>query len=636
MSNTKKTIFDIVAFLAVFAAVLSVVTLFFYPKWKPEEERAQMGGLYLEDKNSLDVLFLGSCNMYTSMSPVLLYEKYGITGYDFTCPDQAMSTTYFYLKDALKRQKPKVVVVEGLFLTCPDTSKRAHYNRLAMEYMPLSLNKIALAAAMVPREVEVMRRYEPDYPNELFTFLSYIFPLLRYHSRDDLSSEDLTFFFDTDLTNYTKGSWIQYNYCRNDGLIWDKVHNWTELTDATKKYLPKIKELCDREGIELFFVKSPNYARWGYDDTYTSVARNAVEELGIPFVDFQSEEYNDFEEYEYGMLSGRLNVYGCRKFTDKMGKYLTENYHLEKTVLTDSQKRRWEDCVKRFYEKAAEMDTPLDRGEIAQISSREKGLFVRWNMQEGCGSYDLYRCKGKDGDYSLIGEDINGNTFLDQDVSNAEGYSYYVVQKEGADSGRGSAPSYSLFVEKPKDAVVENHDGTIHLSWKAGNGNTDFLIQKRKATEFNFGNIKDIDSEKEESEYSWDVDVGEEEIGLLSRYRILAMVEEGGKTYFSEAALLEMIPLKIPVISNCSSSDGANRIEWGDGLPENSWIDVYRREKGAENFEYLGFVKPPEYSYLDRDAEVGKEYEYRIMTEMTNYHVSGRSVSETVSVVTVK
>ena len=635
MSKKKRMTAEILAFLVLFAVVLSAVTLFFHPKWTTDQERMQMPGLYLEDKNSIDVMFMGSCNMYTSVSPVLLYEKYGITGYDMTCPDQAMSTTYYALKDALKTQNPRVVVVEALFLTGPDTGKRGHYNRLALDYLPLSMNKIALAAETASREVDVMRQYQPSYPNKLFTFFSYIFPILEYHNRNDLSAEDLTFFFKTDMRNYTKGSWALYNYTQNDGMIWDKVHNATEPTAATVKYMPKIKELCEKKGIDLFVMKSPNYARWGHDDTYTSVAREYVEGLGIPFVDFQSEEFNDFQDYEYGLTTGRLNVYGMRKLTDKMGTYLQDNYHLGNTALTDSQKEHWDDCVSRFYKTAAEKGTPLNPGEIAELRNREEGISVRWNPADDCDRYDLYRCSGKDGGYSLIAENLQGETYLDKDVENAKGYSYYVVRREGKESGAKSAPSYGVFVAKPTEAAVENMDGTVRLSWKTKEKNTQFLIHKRMAEEFNFTAIKELSEEKAATDHIWDLEVDDAGIGLLTRFRISAMVREDNVTYFSEAADVEILPLRKPVITKCVSSGGENVISWNP-LPNQGTVLVYRRAEGNEDFKLLEYVKEGE-TYTDKNVQPGVEYFYRIRTERTNYRVPGKSeISDTASVTTVK
>ena len=215
-----------IAFLLIFLMLLTIFTLIYLPKRDAEEtEVGQVAGFYQEPKNTLDVLFLGSCNMYSSVSPVLIYEKYGITGYAFCCPDEEMSTSYYYLREALKTQDLKAVVVESLFLTETNNSRREHYNRFAFDYLPISMNKIALALETSARESEFMKKYDQTAPDKLLTFAGYMFPLLRYHARDDLSRNDLTYFLEDDLYNFYKGGFPQYTYTTNDNNFFNKVFN---------------------------------------------------------------------------------------------------------------------------------------------------------------------------------------------------------------------------------------------------------------------------------------------------------------------------------------------------------------------------------------------------------------------------
>lgn len=622
-------------FIPIFLLIFTVVTLIYYPKWPPDMQSAQMSGFYREDKNTIDVLFLGSCNMYTSVAPVLLYEKYGITGYDFTGPDQSMATTYYYLKEALKRQKPKVVVIEALFLTGPDSEKRAYYNRYALDYMPLSLNKIALSAVTSINECEVMHQYDEDYPNTVFTFFSYLFPLLRYHSRNDLTLKDLTFFRDTDLTNYTKGSWAQYSYTQNDGMIWDIVHNSKEIMPLAKEYFPKIKKLCDKEGIELVVIKSPNYARWGYDDTYTAIARSFVEEMDIPFLDFQSVEYNTFQEYDYGISSGRLNIYGMAKLTDSIGKYLTVNYRLKETSLNEQQKAHWDDCVKRFYQKATEKGMSLVPGDIVQTINKEDGINIRWNEFDDCNIYDMYRCEGGNGSYSLLKEGISGNTYLDTDVKHGQGYTYYVVPKEGEAAGKASAHAYYVFVEMPSEVKAKNENGVIHLNWNTKWENIyKFDLQKRFAYWFDFSNCPSVTKESHEKEYTFvDEDV---KLREMCRYRISSVYEDDTGSYYSAPALVYAVPLLDPYINEITSVGSVNILHWNP-LPKQGQIFIYRREAGHENEKYalIGTINATETEYEDHTAISGVQYFYRIRSERTIYKQSAKSnISNTVDIVT--
>ena len=64
-------------------------------------------GFYAEEKNSLDFVFIGSSQMFTSVVPAVLWEEYGITSYDFGANEQPMYLSYYYIKEALKYQDPR-------------------------------------------------------------------------------------------------------------------------------------------------------------------------------------------------------------------------------------------------------------------------------------------------------------------------------------------------------------------------------------------------------------------------------------------------------------------------------------------------------------------------------------------------
>ena len=45
-----------------------------------------MKGFYDLDDDTIDVMFLGSSSVYRTISPMILWEDYGITSYDYGIP----------------------------------------------------------------------------------------------------------------------------------------------------------------------------------------------------------------------------------------------------------------------------------------------------------------------------------------------------------------------------------------------------------------------------------------------------------------------------------------------------------------------------------------------------------------------
>lgn len=522
-------------FVAIFCAIFMLLTHIYIPKRDCEKSQvAQVEGVYEEPENTLDVLFLGSCNMYSSVSPVLIYEKYGITGYAMCCPDQEMSTSYYYLKEALKHQNIKVLFVESLFFTNVNNSKREKYNRFAVDCLPFSFNKIALAWNISKRESVFMKKYNASTPDCLATFAGYMFPLFRYHSRTDLNEDDLVLFHNK--YNFYKGGFPQYNYTTNDGLYWDKVFNGDEINEVSRKYVPMIKEICEKKGIQMIIIKSPNYARWGHDDKHTKIVQDFAQELGVPFIDFHNSENNTFKEWDYGYETGRLNVYGVKKLSDKLGNYLQSVCGVEPTALSDENKAVWDACVEKYYRVAEENNCSITPGQIAQICNRKGAIFIRWNEYDDCLDYRIYRCKGKNGKYKLLTGATEKNFFIDEDVVSGQGYSYYVVPNEGSHEGEPSQMKYYVYLDMPENFQVCNENGVLHLYWDSVDQATAYHIQRRTANAFNF--------EYWDTTTKCDYPNYKVQEGNLYYYRIAAKCKEEGKTYYSMTSIVHSTPQK--------------------------------------------------------------------------------------------
>lgn len=67
---------------------------------------------YKLEKNSVDVLLFGSSHAVTAFNPQVLYDNYGITSYNLGCEQQSPLITYYWLREALKYQTPKVVIID--------------------------------------------------------------------------------------------------------------------------------------------------------------------------------------------------------------------------------------------------------------------------------------------------------------------------------------------------------------------------------------------------------------------------------------------------------------------------------------------------------------------------------------------
>ena len=98
------------------------------------------GGFYHMRKNTVDVLFLGTSNTYCAFSPDELYRRYGIRSYNLAGSQQSMLTSYYWLEEALRTQKPKVVVLD-VFYAFYNTGNEGSFHK-AFDFMRWSDIKV--------------------------------------------------------------------------------------------------------------------------------------------------------------------------------------------------------------------------------------------------------------------------------------------------------------------------------------------------------------------------------------------------------------------------------------------------------------------------------------------------------------
>ena len=156
-------------------------------------ETTNAQGFYDLPNNSMDVLCVGSSQIFYNLSPLVMWEKYGFTSYVRGSANQTPLLSYYTIKDMLMTQNPQVIVFEvGRMVNSFNLSEDEWAARRGLDYMKLSPIKLEAVLAL----------NEGKFP------ISYIFPLLRYHTRwKELSKTDFEY-FSWDHHNWTKGQYM--------------------------------------------------------------------------------------------------------------------------------------------------------------------------------------------------------------------------------------------------------------------------------------------------------------------------------------------------------------------------------------------------------------------------------------------
>lgn len=344
-SSCKKLYFltKIIALSIACLASATILGKIVTPKWTKintvwEPATLMTEGFYHEPNHSIDVLYLGSSLIYRGISPITMWEKYGFTGYIRGSSVQRMWISYYYLEDTLKTQHPKVVVLNMNGIT-DDTQNDENRNRKALDYMKLSMTKIhAVQASLTDGE----------------SFISYLFPLLRYHSRwDNLTQEDFTQ-LTANKHYFAKGQDLQFGI-----TSCHPKDDWLKPTSTVAKegekagqYFDRIVKLCRENGIALLLIDMVSPVRFSYD--VHNLNRSLAQQYNLPYLDLNMMTDQFGLNWDTDMLDPgvHLNVSGAEKCSAFLGKYLKEHYSLGQNVSEDIKKIWEQDAADYEQEKA--------------------------------------------------------------------------------------------------------------------------------------------------------------------------------------------------------------------------------------------------------------------------------------------
>lgn len=263
---------------------------------------------YKLEENSLDLLFLGSSHSYAAFSPEIIEKEFGKKSYNWATQQQPIYISYHYLVEALKTQKPKIVVLEAYMLTIQDDYAGEGTVRSALDRMNMSLNKI--------KAIEVSVENKEDY-------LSYYINIIKYHSRyseikkqevvDAIKNKTLSNRGFTPLESNPKVN-FDNSKCLN-------IEYTSKISTKNLEYLNKIIKLCNEENIRLVLVTTPTQMGES-EQAYLNYVEKVAIQNNIEFIDLNrkfGEIGLDFSTDFYDTT--HLSKFGAEKVT----KYFLNN-----------------------------------------------------------------------------------------------------------------------------------------------------------------------------------------------------------------------------------------------------------------------------------------------------------------------
>ena len=175
----KKTPFlKVIAFFAILVVLIICCTnVLLYRDRKTDNSSYQIINFYKEEKDSAEVVFIGSSNCFSFYSPLFAYNSYGIKTTNFSSSGMGMIAFKYAIEEVNKTQENAHIVIT---ITPMDEMSYSALHYLA-DYMPMSMNKLNLLKAYFSRGDE-----------SILNSAEYFFPLMRFHERwSELTLDDL-------------------------------------------------------------------------------------------------------------------------------------------------------------------------------------------------------------------------------------------------------------------------------------------------------------------------------------------------------------------------------------------------------------------------------------------------------------
>ena len=342
MKKRLMTITKVLIFGLIVLALFVVANIFYRPVWLSEDaigdgegtplditevgeanayESTNMDateGFYKEPENRIETLFVGASMTSVGITPMELYENYGICAYSITSEAQPVLASYYWVKEAYRLH--------------PDTLKTVVFD---VSMMRRDVGKGFYEKALNGmRYSEVKREAIKEASNGMGAVLGYTFPLLTYHSRwAEIGRTDFKK-LGYEPRSYLRGYNLRTKRIFNEGtyedmtlstsVVNENVEARIDVHEKSEKYFKELVKFCNEKGIKLIMYKTPSVGNWGNKEHFSIQA--LADREGVIFLDFVFEPLIDDIGYNPATDAENKkhnNYYGAKKLTDWFGKYLT-------------------------------------------------------------------------------------------------------------------------------------------------------------------------------------------------------------------------------------------------------------------------------------------------------------------------
>jgi hypothetical protein len=345
---TRRQAGKTIIFLAVFSALLVMLT---YCLRTNGAVKDRFAGFYAEKRNTVDAVMIGSSPVFPYYATPQMYGEEGIVCYPLSTNLQRPVAQLYLAKEALKYQKPSLMIFEVRMYTGRETdmTQNMAYTRGVTDNLRYSKNRIDAINAMTDRtyldvNADDTERY--TYYFDIFKYHSnwrslYLFsqwkdflyavpdPHKGYEAATDVYPSSLP-----DFSDVTGSTAIE----ADQDMRLQNLMDWLKENGQQALFIVSPYNMIDAEKMENYNYIGERVTSGGFG--FLNMNRN-YDEIGLdPATDFKDN-------------GNHTNAAGAEKVTAWFGKWLKEHYELPDRR-GDAAYTSWQQAYERWKAEQAE------------------------------------------------------------------------------------------------------------------------------------------------------------------------------------------------------------------------------------------------------------------------------------------
>ncbi len=281
-------------------------------------------GFYQLDKNSVDVVFVGTSVTFSSFMPMEAWHDYGMVAYDYCTNMQMENALRYSLADIERTQSPKVIMVDMVPFMYGhyagnetwDEENRELVIKYNLDSRRYTLDRFAL-----------VNEINTDRQGSFADYWYYFFDISRYHTNRYVLDH-----YDNAEKDVNRGYFHLVHNASEVFRLEDAVSDVGSIVPIGERdqyYLDKLLEKAGKMDCEVVFYCPPVYVK--EEDYYgkKNYLKEYIEERGFTFADFSGDMEKIGLDCATDLWScDHFDSLGAEKVTRFLCDYLLSNYDI--------------------------------------------------------------------------------------------------------------------------------------------------------------------------------------------------------------------------------------------------------------------------------------------------------------------